>query len=69
MRLREDPRSKLSACAVASSSVVGTARHDEACAADELARMPALRPWERALGVWNPHPILPAMREEMHCAE
>ena len=44
VRLREDPRSKLSACAVASSSVVGTARHDEACAADELARMPALRP-------------------------
>ena len=31
--------------------------------------MPALRPLERALGVWNPHPILPAMREEMHCAE
>ena len=44
VRLREDPRSKLSACAVASSSVVGSARHDEACAADELARMPALRP-------------------------
>jgi len=46
--LREDPRRKLSACTVtsdvASFSVVGTARHDEACAADELARMPALRP-------------------------
>ena len=41
VRLREDPRRKLSACAVASSSVLGSARHDEACAADELARSAA----------------------------
>ena len=73
VRLREDPRRKLSACVVASSSavehLVGATRYNEACAPDELARMPALRPWEHALGVWNPHPILPAMGAEMHCAE
>jgi len=61
VRLREDPRRKLSACAVAASSVAGTARHDEACAPDELARMPALRPRVRVrvsltLGGANPNP-------------
>ena len=62
-----------SACVVASSSavkhLVRATRYNEACAPDELARMPALRPWEHALGVWNPHPILPAMGAEMHCSE
>jgi len=73
VRLREDPSRKLSACVVASSSdvehLVKVTRYNEACAPDELARMPALRPWEHALGVWNPHPILPEMSDEMHCAE
>ena len=38
------------------------------CTDDDLPRLPnALSWWERALGVWNPHPIVPAMGEEMHC--
>ena len=73
VRLREDPSRKLSACVVASSfgveHLVKVTRYNETCAPDELARMPALRPWEQALGVWNPHPILPEMSDEMHCAE
>ena len=77
VRLREDPRRRLSDCVVsandASAGGEATAAHGydqaAACATDELARMPALRPWEHAWGVWNPHPILPEMSDEMHCAE
>ena len=57
------------ATATASAGGPGLFLEGKACAPDELARMPALRPWELALGVWNPHPILPEMGDEMHCAE
>ena len=40
-----------------------------ACEDGELARLPPLRAWERVWGVWNPHPILPGLSEEMHCSE
>ena len=36
------------------------------CGDDALANRP-LRPWERALGAWSPHPIVEDMAEEMHC--
>ena len=62
VRLSEDPRRGRSVCGVASDG-------GKACGPDELARLPALLPWEHAWGVWNPHPILPAMSAEMHCAE
>ena len=37
-----------------------------ACGDDEFANMP-ITSWERAIGAWSPHPIVPEMAEEMHC--
>ena len=62
VRLREDQSRGRSICTIASAG-------DEACPPDELALLPALQLWENALGVWNPHPIVPGMSAEMHCAE
>ena len=40
----------------------------KSCDASDIPNLPAsLSVWERALGVWNPHPILPGGHEEMHC--
>ena len=37
------------------------------CGADDLPKMPPLSVWEKALGVWNPVPILDGNHREMHC--
>lgn len=60
VRVRSDGRGSL-ACAVVSEGLFG-----QACASGELALQP-LALWERALGAWNPHPIVEGMAEEMHC--
>ena len=62
VRVKEDPTRAKATCVVTSAG-------NAACAPEELARLPPLRLWERAWGVWNPHPILPEMSAEMHCAE
>ncbi|KAJ1459572.1 hypothetical protein M885DRAFT_613180 [Pelagophyceae sp. CCMP2097] len=56
----EDPKRGSANCAVVSAG-------GKACGADDLPNMPALSVWEKALGVWNPVPILPGGHREMHC--
>eukprot|EP00966_Prymnesium_polylepis_P330026 7385700-Prymnesium_polylepis.1 len=60
VRVVEQPRKGVTQCTVVSA---GSAP----CDADDLPRLPALSWIEKALGVWNPYPILPGAHSEMHC--
>ena len=61
VRVRENPSKGASQCVVLSNG-------GKPCDASDIPNLPAsLSVWERALGVWNPHPILPGGHEEMHC--
>ena len=61
VRVREDPVKGQADCVVLSE------RGAPACGPSDLPNQPPLSPWELALGVWNPHPILPGEHDEMHC--
>lgn len=39
----------------------------QTCREGEIAMLPRLGFWERSIGVWNPHPIVPGMQEELMC--
>ena len=61
VRIREDPSKGEAHCVVLSNG-------GKPCDASDIPNLPvSLKLWERALGVWNPHPILPGGHEEMHC--
>ena len=61
VRIREDPSKGERQCTVLSQG-------DRPCDDSDIPNLPtSLKLWERALGVWNPHPILPGEHEEMHC--
>ncbi|EOD29388.1 hypothetical protein EMIHUDRAFT_204043 [Emiliania huxleyi CCMP1516] len=62
----EDPARGVAECVVVSAEGRPSGA---ACEDGELARLPPLRAWERVWGVWNPHPIIPGLSEEMHCSE
>mmetsp|Transcript_10675 Transcript_10675/g.33789 ORF Transcript_10675/g.33789 Transcript_10675/m.33789 type:complete len:362 (+) Transcript_10675:764-1849(+) len=66
VRVSEDPAHGVAECVVVSAEGRPSGA---ACEDGELARLPPLRAWERVWGVWNPHPILPSLSEEMHCSE
>ena len=61
VRVSEDPNKGSATCIVLS--------HGRApCADDDLPNLRSgLEMGERLLGVFNPHPIVPGMTEEMHC--
>ena len=62
VRVRENPSKGASQCVVLSNG-------GKPCDTSDIPNLPtSLSVWERALGVWNPHPILPGGHEEMHCA-
>ncbi|KAJ1472830.1 hypothetical protein T484DRAFT_1974463 [Baffinella frigidus] len=60
VRVSEDPTRGSAECVVLSAG-------GEACGVDDLPKMPPLSVWEKALGVWNPVPILPGGHPELHC--